>query len=198
MKFEQALAAMRDGKKVRHHVWEKGCYIKMENMHIVTEDGSVWEPPSAIFADTWEIYEEPKWEPIGGPWAVNTTGTVEYWNSNGRRFFGCERKTKEQAEKAAKKMRTFNRLLAYVDEHAPDYEADWSKNGKNYFVCFDHDIKKWKVEYDLQEEDAAQVYMPKEVAIKLADDLNSGRVELSRKKAKMNELNEKLSKLAEF
>lgn len=165
MRFEQALAAMREGKKIRRTCWNTNGYW---TNHSLCEE--------AILAEDWEIYEEPKWEPEGGPWAVNSTGTVERWDSNGRRFFGCERKTKEAAEKARDKMRVFNRLLAYVDEHAPDYEPDWGDNSQ-WRVVYHHEHKLWVAEATINLQ-GADVYMPHEVARKLAEDLNSGRVVL--------------------
>lgn len=171
MKFEEALAAMREGKKVKE-VGYSACFdlTHLRDLDLV----------EAMHSD-WEIYEEPKWRPEGGLWLIHDGGYVGKTSRNfdNERNFGTLRKNKEQAEKARDKMRVFNRLLAYVDEHAPDYEPDWgASNEKKWFVFYDHPAKQWDVGYCTLVQRPSCIFMPNEVAIKLADDLNSWRVVL--------------------
>lgn len=184
MKFEEALAAMREGKKVRVSDWSTSNFIRIfdnptkfidkngDNLNLTSFD---------LLCEDWEVYEEPKWEPQNGEWYVNSLGSVNRHCGLRKEVsnFGMTRKTRKQAEKARDKMRIFNRLLAYVDEHAPDYEPDWCNRvqGK-YYVRLDHSECKWHVYSNFFEQDGGKVYMPREVAEKLADDLNNGRVEL--------------------
>lgn len=59
MKFEEALAAMREGKKVRLSGWLENSYIFLRKDFFVEENGSGYEiPNSQILDEDWEIYEE--------------------------------------------------------------------------------------------------------------------------------------------
>lgn len=126
-----------------------------------------------------EIVQE-QWEPEAGNWYIVSTGEVhKLVHGSNVENFGTVRKTKMTAEKSANKMRIHNRLLAYVDEHAPDYEPDWNdrKNDK-YFVYYDYKLRSYCMSSTNRNIVAGCVYMPERVAYKLADDLNSGRVVL--------------------
>lgn len=91
---------------------------------------------------------------------------------------GLERKTKELAESALKQIRAFSRMLAYAHEHCPEWEADWSNSGQSrYKVIYDHSLNKWIVGSNSWIKGLI-VYMDKQTAEKLADDLNSGRFSL--------------------
>ena len=59
------------------------------------------------------------WEPVGGHYYVNTYGYIVEGLDSHRpsREFGTERPTRVRAESMVNKMRAFNRLLAYIDEH---------------------------------------------------------------------------------
>lgn len=69
MKFEEALAALRQGKKIRLIDWDLGAYIyaKFVNNNlfgIYDEDNDNFNHINlrSAFAYEWEIYEEPKTE----------------------------------------------------------------------------------------------------------------------------------------
>lgn len=65
-----------------------------------------------------ESEKSEKWEPEGGEWWVNASGRISNEDSTPNvRSFGTERKTEQQAEAAAERMRTFNRLDAWIDEN---------------------------------------------------------------------------------
>lgn len=120
-----------------------------------------------------------KWEPEGGDFWISSFGYInETKTCKNARLFGTERKTKELAERAAKEMRAFNRLLAYRDEFCPDYEPDWNDhNAVKYVVYLDNKAKKWDLSkcYYCQ---YLTVYFPQHIAEELVKKLNSGEVEL--------------------
>jgi hypothetical protein len=128
-----------------------------------------------------KLSEVEQWEPKGGRWYIRFGWQVrEALSSEGYRLFGLEYQTQAQATKAAKAMRTHNRLLAYVAEHAPGYEADWrdGEEGK-WFVYFDHvDEHRYIADSECGCEDIGKVYMPETVAKELARKLSSGEVVL--------------------
>ena len=86
--------------------------------------------------------------------------------------------TIEAAEKASSAMRTYNRLLAYVDEFGGDWEADWSDNHKNYYVCYAHLRMVWSATMSSTTCTGGTVYMSEECAKDLAAKLNTGEVVL--------------------
>ena len=116
--------------------------------------------------------EPEKWDPVGGDWTIGGEGGIR----NASRYpefaaFGTERPTRELAEKARDKMRVHNRALAYVHEHAPDWDGTdpwsvFSLDGGDYFAGKSDPTA------------IGEVTGPQYVMKKLADDLNSGRVTL--------------------
>ena len=86
--------------------------------------------------------------------------------------------TIEAAKKTSTAMRTHNRLLAYVDEFGGDWEADWSDNHKNYYVCYAHLRMVWSADMRSTTCTGGTVYMSEECAKDLAAKLNSGEVVL--------------------
>jgi hypothetical protein len=91
---------------------------------------------------------------------------------------GLERKTEALAQSALKQIRAFSRMLAYVHEHCPEWEADWNNTLRpKYAVFYNNTSKKFEITYWK----ISQYYCPlmdRPTAIKLADDLNSGRFSL--------------------
>ena len=116
--------------------------------------------------------EPEKWDPVGGDWSIGGEGGIR----NAPRYpefaaFGTERPTRELAEKARDKMRIHNRALAYVHEHAPEWDGTnpwsvFSLDGGDYFAGKSDPTA------------IGEVTGPQYVMKKLADDLNSGRVVL--------------------
>ncbi|MBK2126251.1 hypothetical protein [Fangia hongkongensis] len=121
------------------------------------------------------------WEPRGGAYQIGSDGLTFYGYKDNPEVcdFGMSRRTKENATKAAKKMRTFNRLLAYVDEFDPDFEFKHVENDveHNWLVFFDQNENKYDCYY-YPEKFLGAVFMSKEVARELCRKLNSGDVEL--------------------
>jgi hypothetical protein len=117
-----------------------------------------------------------KYELQGGDWSVHA-GTNSVSNLDPSQEWasaGIERKTEVLAQSALQQIRAFSRMLAYVHEHCPQWEADWEDNTqKKYRVVFNRQIRSWYVDYHELAQNIT-VYMDKPTAIKLADDLNSG------------------------
>ena len=103
-----------------------------------------------------------KWEPKGGDWYVTQCTSYQ---------------TKQQGDIASKLMRERNRIIQYVLEHVPDWKFEFYKSGGNYYINFNHGSVEWRYGVAIRDE-SQDIYMPEWVAEKLADDLNSGRVEL--------------------
>ena len=86
--------------------------------------------------------------------------------------------TIEAAKKASSAMRSYSRLLAYVDEFGGDWEADWSDNHKNYCVYYAHLRMAWAVTMSSTVCAGGTVYMSQDCAEGLVAKLNSGEVVL--------------------
>lgn len=128
-----------------------------------------------------ELNHKKQWEPEGGTFTIMSDGNLSAIvpSMPNHRNFGTERKTKEQAEKARDKMRVFNRLLSYVDEHAPDYEPDWDDiEPEKYCIAYNYLHEKWEKIANNYLQTIGAVYMPRTVAENLCRKLNSGEVVL--------------------
>jgi hypothetical protein len=58
MRFEEAMAELRMGKKVRRNTWNKEEYIVLFGDHLRDECGTLYDLDAASFSYTWELYEE--------------------------------------------------------------------------------------------------------------------------------------------
>ena len=133
----------------------------------------------------WTQVQEPQpteWEPRGGEWFVRHYGPVgTHVSDNDSRLFGTEYKTKEQAKWAMEKMRSFNRLLAYiaefdVDKNGKQWEANWDdEKQKKYFISHNNILNEW-IYYSSSWNDRLSCYMSEQCSIDLAAKLNSGKV----------------------
>ena len=122
-----------------------------------------------------------QWELEGGDYFIDPDGLIMDGVSVGNyRSFGTERKTREEAERAAIEMRKFNRLLAYRDEFAPGHEPDWSDDSRKYYI-YQQGIARnllWDTSFNTRASTLCAVYMPEGVANELCRKLNSGEVVL--------------------
>ena len=121
-----------------------------------------------------------EWEPKGGDYFVCSNGVVysdALYNDAASDTFGVVYATLEQAEKASKAMRAHNRLLAYVAEFAPDWNADWDDaTQRKAAVAFTGErYEYWDY---VTARPIGAVIMPRHIARELAAKLNSGEVEL--------------------
>lgn len=107
------------------------------------------------------------WSPAHGKYHINKPMTE----------FGMSRPTKEAAERAAKEMRVYHRLLAYRDEFAPGYKVKFpAEMGEASFIY--RDSGKYLVGSNSTSNVLGVVYMPRAVAQELARKLNEGEVVL--------------------
>lgn len=136
---------------------------------------------AALKAEVAQEARPKQWRPQAGGFYVDESGFVAEAVSHlvNSQDFGTERKTKEQAEKAAAAMRTHNRLLAYVAEFAPIWNPDWgNKKISKWSIGFNHETGKYQVVFYGFLEEVGIVTMPEPVAIELCRKLNSGEVVL--------------------
>ena len=157
MNFEQALKEFRSGKPITDGdvVLRPGESIKDLNLGMCMQVD-------------WQIYEEPKWEPEGGSWVIEDDGIVNEYKdiANYSNDFGTTRPTKEQAEAARDKMRVFNRLLAYVDEH--------TVKGEEHNCCLTIDgYGDFEITYNAV---IGAVRMPYRLCNQLINDIGTGKV----------------------
>jgi len=116
--------------------------------------------------------EPVKWEPESGNYRIWADGDIlPYKSVYDYRINGAERPTRELAEKARDAMRVHNRALAYVHEHAPDWD------GSEPWSIYKYSDDEYRSFRDTMPE-IGTVLGPQWVMQKLAGDLNSGRVEL--------------------
>lgn len=118
------------------------------------------------------------WNPRGGEWTVDITGEVFTGDTDkDSRNFGTERSTKELTQAASKKMRVFNRLLAYVDEVSGGWE--FIARCDNAYISYDVEDNEYLVSHEPSEfKSLGTVYMSAEHAYDLCAKLNSGEVVL--------------------
>jgi len=138
-----------------------------------------WEPHTNT--DVWTQVNEPakQWEPQCGRWYILYDGSVDVGStSNGSRSYGVEYQTEKQAKLAAKQMRSFNRLLAYVAEFDNNWVHDWAnEKSRKYYVYKDRTTNRWEIEHAYVSQ-SVQVYMSEKCANDLVAKLNTGTVAL--------------------
>lgn len=119
-----------------------------------------------------ETEQKKPWEPKKGEWFIGSSGEVyQTTTMHCTKLFGMERQTKEAAEKAAVKMRRFNRLLAYHDEFAPGYE--FQHGARNFYMYLIDNL--WQVGVTTTFS-PTNVYFPPWVANDLCNKLNTDEV----------------------
>lgn len=60
MTFEEALKALKEGKKVRKKTWDTGWYVKLSGERIVNKNGGCdFISIADLSEDNWEEYKEP-------------------------------------------------------------------------------------------------------------------------------------------
>lgn len=127
--------------------------------------------------------QKKKWKPEGGNYFIDGQGIIWHCKTFGGEHIqhtneGRAYPTRELAEKAYQTIRRFQRLVAYVLEHAPDWEPCWNnENQMKAYLYYNHILGKWDYSHHGTEEVIA-VVMPTNVARKLCEKLNSGEVKL--------------------
>lgn len=142
--YEFALAIVED----------KPCYVgdvlysDRGEKAIIKEDGlAYFENGSTNNLDilSWNKPKPELWEPEGGEWFISLSGYVDAGETvNETRLYGIERKTEAQAEAATQRMRTFNRLDAWIDENV-GYEFGFKVEFDGNSVAVVHYIPAYKV-----------------------------------------------------
>jgi hypothetical protein len=120
------------------------------------------------------------WQPVSGDWWIDCLGNVSKGDTSfDIRHFGHERPTLLQAERAAIKMRKFNRLLALRDELCGDDVVDWNDDSKSkFYVAYNTEAKMWMAFTSLVLKSTEPFFTTKDFAQLACDMLNSGEVKL--------------------
>ena len=122
---------------------------------------------------------KPKQETIelkGGEWSI--PGDLYVFHEVTRKNYrdsGHERKTEEDAKKAAEAMRKRDRLAAFVYEHC-GYEGEWIKGNCNCYIYLFYETYKYNIEDCFP--DLCKQYMPEATAKWLCEKLNSSKIVL--------------------
>ena len=125
------------------------------------------EPPKPVIT---------KWEPKGGDYCILKDFSVALVNNNCTYPKHMTYETQEQAEQAAKAIRSYARQLAWLSENEDEYIWE-DTNHHNYFVFFDTKLETYRFDWEQGKKVISTVYMSKLNAEKLCDLLNSGIVE---------------------
>jgi hypothetical protein len=129
--------------------------IECNGLHItIKEKVEKWEPKFGEFTLSFNM------QPVFVKDHVKSQENLKFLRES-----GMLRGTYGQAERAAKKMRAFNRLLAYVDEFDPEYE--WRCGEDNYYIIVDSNTNKFEYDYDAFLYKTGMVYMSQKVAQEL-------------------------------
>lgn len=118
-----------------------------------------------------------KWQPKGGDYCILKDFSVALVNNNCTYPKHMTYQTQEQAEQAAKALRSYARQLSWISENNDGWIADWENCDQlKYYV-----VQTGKNIYDTaiarQNKDLATVYMSELNATKLSKLLNDGIVE---------------------
>jgi len=166
MKFEEAIKELRAGKTI------------VSRFNTIKPDGFYEIDLAECMDEDWEA-KETEWHPKHGAYNIASCGSIQPSAISQQKIeaakFGMYRPTIGEAEKARDKMRTFNRILAYVDEQLGDNPSkrEWGIVLNELDGSYEpFNVKKvfLKVPYG--------IYMTQSVAIQLCEDINSGRVKL--------------------
>lgn len=116
----------------------------------------------------------------GGEFFIDNSGLIhESSSTSGCRYFGTERKTRQLAERVMDEMRLSNRLRARRDEIEPNWVADWNYyTAHKYYVYFSHEENRWCIGCVRTYQNIGAVYMSKQTAEQICEELNSGRFKL--------------------
>lgn len=140
-----------------------------------------WPPVKKTYYEVWQAAKATKSkkqqiELEGGDFSIAGNSTVVFCKtSKDYSSAGHERKTKEDAKKAAEAMRKRDRLAAFVYEHC-GFEAEWGKQC-NHYIYIDNDGEYCYVP-EAEFPVLCKQYMPQETAIWLCEKLNSGEIVL--------------------
>ena len=118
------------------------------------------------------------WNPEGGLYGIDSTGKVyKRANSNElQRKNGFERNTLDEAVEASKKIRAYARGLAYADQYAPTYTANFSDSTSNSSIFIDTENKYYQNTSLYSRPSLFEIYFPPSLANRLVAELNNNKV----------------------
>ena len=118
-----------------------------------------------------------KWEPKGGDYCILKDFSVALVNNNCTYPKYMTYQTQDQAEQAAKAIRSYARQLAWLAENDDGWVADWENCGQLKYYVVQTRENIYDIAIACQDKDLATVYMSDLNAIKLSNLLNDGIVE---------------------
>ena len=173
MNFQDAFNNITMYKKIYRTDWDSGIkYIFLDSGKIVDNNRDLYTfDYEDLISDRWKVLTI--WEPKGGPWYALSEQDISVGRVN-----------RQLADKHASRLRKFNIIAAYVDEHDdPNWYPDWSDENciNAFYVYYDLVTEKWyhsNGSSDMGRIHDDKVYMTQSVAKQLASDLNHGVVNL--------------------
>lgn len=127
------------------------------------------EPPKPVIT---------KWEPKGGDYCILKDFSVALVNNNCTYPKHMTYETQEQAEQAAKAIRSYARQLAWLSENSDGWKPDWKDtSNEKYYIYYDEKTNYYNINSHLVSKSINTIYMSKKNAEKLSNLLNDGIVE---------------------
>lgn len=122
------------------------------------------EPPKPVIT---------KWEPKGGDYCILKDFSVALVNNNCTYPKYMTYQTQEQAERAAKAIRSYARQLAWLEENSDGWKPDWKNICKEkYYIYYDEKTNNYNINSNQVHKSLNTIYMSKENAEKLCHLLN--------------------------
>ena len=119
-----------------------------------------------------------KWEPKGGDYCILKDFSVALVNNNCTYPKYMAYETQEQAEQAAKAIRSYARQLAWLAENSDGWKPDWKDILKEkYYIYYDERTNDYNINSNQVHKNINTIYMSKQNAQKLCQLLNDGIVE---------------------
>ena len=119
-----------------------------------------------------------KWQPKGGDYCILKDFSVALVNNNCTYPKHMAYETQEQAEQAAKAIRSYARQLAWLVENSDGWKPDWKDTSKEkYYIHYDVKTNYYNINSNQVYKNINTIYMSKKNAEKLCQLLNDGIVE---------------------
>lgn len=120
-----------------------------------------------------------KWEPKGGTYSLSSSfEVITFLKQESSRLAGMEYQTQQQAEQAAKTLRSSARQLNWISENDDGWRANWNNdNQSKYYIYLDYKSNTFMHAYVFYTLLLNTIYMSKNNATKLCKLLNDGIVE---------------------
>ena len=119
-----------------------------------------------------------KWQPKGGDYCILKDFSVALVNNNCTYPKHMTYQTQEQAEQAAKALRSYARQLAWLAENSDGWKPDWKDtSNQKYYVYYEEKTNYYENNLNQVHKNINTIYMSKKNAEKLCQLLNDGIVE---------------------